>query len=318
MTKIPNVRVPRYVTVSAVHAVRAAVQDAIRLGITWRLRPGTVGGSLPAQPESVPVQVDGDNATVYARSMVGSLVPGQRVWCVQIPPAGIYVLGIIGVSRAAPTSETFTSSGSYVQPRGLTFIRGTMCGGGGGGGGAQATGAGQASVGGGGGGGCAAEFLIAAEDFGHTTTVTIGAGGAGGVGVTGTAGGTTSFGGLVTTNGGSGGVVRAASAVASGIDGGAGGATLGGTATADIRGGGAGGMGWTTDTALGISGPGGTSHLGGGGAGRRTGAGGQSLAGNPGRLYGGGGSGALTSASAAIATGGVGGAGVVTIQEFYT
>lgn len=318
MAKIPNVRVPRYVTVSAVQAVRAAVQDAIRLGLTWRLRPGTVGGNLPAQPESVPVQVDGDGSTLYARSMVGTVMPGQRVWCVQIPPAGIYVLGIIGTSRAAPTTETFTVSGSYVQPRGLVFIRGLVSGGGGAGGGAAATAAGQSSMGGGGGGGCTAEFLLPAADFGHTTVVTVGAGGTGVLGAAGNAGGTTSFGGYVTANGGSGGQFRNASAVAFGVEPGDGGATVGGTATAVLHGGSAGSPGWGSDNGLGISGSGGAAHLGGGGRSRRTVASGQNFAGNSGRQFGGGGGGAVNSGSVGTAAGGGGAVGVVMIQEFYS
>lgn len=318
MAKIPAVRVPRLITASAVHAVRAAIRDAQRLGILWRLRPGTVGGSLPAQPESVPLQVDGDSSTIYARSMVGSVMPGQRVWCVQIPPAGVYVLGIIGVSRSAPTMETITSSQDYVQARGLTFIRGMICGGGGGGGGAAATGAGQSSMGGGGGGGATAEFLIAAEDFAHTTVVTIGAAGAGVSGANGTAGGTTNFGGYVTATGGGAGAFRAASNVAHGIEAGDGGGTAGGTLPSVLHAGAAGTTGWGSDNGLGISGTGGASHLGGGGRARRTVSAGQSLAGLPGRLYGGGGAGSINSGSSSAIAGAAGSAGVAMIQEFYT
>lgn len=97
--KIPEIRPPQYVMTSAVQAVRAAIDDAVRLGLTWRLRPGTVRSSEVAAPESVPVVVDGDSTLVQARSMVGALESGQRVWCVQVPPAGIYVLGVIGERR---------------------------------------------------------------------------------------------------------------------------------------------------------------------------------------------------------------------------
>jgi hypothetical protein len=318
MAKLPNVRVPRLITASAVHAVRAAVNDAVRLGILWRLRPGTVGGSLPAQPESVPVRLDGDSSTIYARSMVGSVMPSQRVWCVQIPPAGVYVLGIIGVSRSAATTELVTASGDYVQPRGLTFIRGVASGGGGAGGGAATTAAGQSSVGGGGGGGCAVEFLLAADDFAHTTTVTVGAGGGGVAGGNGNSGGTTSFGGLFTANGGSGGAFRNAAAVDFGVDGGNGGATIGGTLTGVIHGGSGGAAGWGAANGLGISGVGGSAHLGGGAAPRRTNSAGQALAGFAGRLYGGGGSGACNSGGVAATAGGAGAAGVVMVQEFYS
>lgn len=103
MAQIPNITPPEYVTRSATAAVEALLADADRLGLTWRLRPGTVGGSGLAAPESVPVVVDGDAVTARARSMVGAVVAGQRVWVVQIPPAGLYVLGFIGTAQVGTT-----------------------------------------------------------------------------------------------------------------------------------------------------------------------------------------------------------------------
>jgi hypothetical protein len=317
MPKLPDIRVPRLITTSAVHAVRAAIDDAVRLGLTWRLRPGTVGGQGASAPEGVPVRLDGDSATVYTRSMVGALMAGQRVWCVQIPPAGIYVLGIIGVSQSTPTVQLITATGSYVRPQGLTFIRGKISGGGGAGGGGAATAAGQASMGGGGGGGCGAEFIMAADEIPSSVTVTIGAGGTAVAGGAGNSGGTTNFGGLVTANGGSGGQSRTASAVAFGVEPGDGGATIGGTFTSTLRGGSAGGPGWGSDNGLGISGSGGASHMGGGGRARRTTAAGAALTGFVGRQYGGGGSGACCSGVSAATAGGAGAQGVAIIEEFY-
>lgn len=102
MAQIPDITPPAYVTLSATAAVEALLADADRLGLTWRLRPGTVAGSGLAAPESVPVVVDGDAAQARARSMTGAVVAGQRVWVVQIPPAGLYVLGTIGQPRLSP------------------------------------------------------------------------------------------------------------------------------------------------------------------------------------------------------------------------
>lgn len=96
MAQIPDIRIPGYITQTALAAVQAAIDEAGRLGLTWRLRPGTVAGDGVADPLRVPVVVDGDDATTKAHSMVGPVVASQRVWCAQIPPAGIYLIGVIG------------------------------------------------------------------------------------------------------------------------------------------------------------------------------------------------------------------------------
>lgn len=323
MVNIPDAQVPQYVTDSAAFAIEAAIKDAIRLGLSWRLRPGTVGGIGAADPESVPITVDGDNAPLLARSMVGSVALGQRVWCLQVPPAGIYVMGVIGARVLVPTSQIYTNTGStatWTRPAGLAYIDLTVSGGGGGSGGAVATAAGESSMGGGGGGGATARLRIAAALLPATVTVTVGAGGTAGAataGVSAGTGGTSSFGTLVTAGGGTGGVCRAASAVSHGIEGGTGSNTIGGTLTALLHSGTAGAPGWGSDNGLGISGTGGASHLGGGAVARRTTAAGQGLAGNNGRTYGGGASGSINSGGTAARVGAVGAQGIVIVEEYY-
>lgn len=314
--KIPEIRPPQYIMTSAVQAVRAAIDDAVRLGLTWRLRPGTVGGSGVAAPESVPVVVDGDSAQVRARSMVGALASGQRVWCVQIPPAGIYVLGIIGAARTRMNPIAFTSNGTWTKPAGLSYIRLRMVGGGGAGGGAATTAAGQSSMGGGGGGGCAAEGIFEAVGLPPTVAVTVGSGGSGASGAAGGDGGTSLFGSLASASGGSGGAFRTASAVPHGVEGGNGGTTVTGSGMIEFAGD-AGETGWGSDNGLGISGGGGSSHFGGGGRGRRTTSAGQGLTGSAGDLYGGGGAGSINSGSTSQRAGGAGRVGVVIVEEFY-
>jgi hypothetical protein len=114
---------------------------------------------------------------------------------------------------SAPTTTTFTSSGTYTKPSGLTAaLVFTTGAGGGGGGGADGAGGGS----GGAGGGSAIEML-AAGDIGSTETVTIGAAGsAGASGGAGGAGGTSSFGSLNSATGGAAGLAGVASGASSG------------------------------------------------------------------------------------------------------
>lgn len=313
---------PQYVIDAAASAVKAAIDDAARLGLVWRIIPASVVGRGMADPMATRVVLDGDTNSGRAVSMVGALRAGQRVWCVQVPPAGMYVMGIIGPNVAIPTTQVFTTVGAstWTKPTGLSYADVTLGGGGGGSGGAVTTAAGESSMGGGGGGGATVRLRIAAAVLPATVTVTVGAGGTAGAataGVAGGTGGTSSFGALLTAGGGGGGVCRAASAVMHGVDAGNGSNTMGGTLTGLLHSGTAGALGWGGDNGLGISGGGGASGLGGGGRGQRTTAAGQGLTGLAGRNYGGGGAGSINSGGVAGRVGAVGAQGIVYIEEYY-
>lgn len=304
MVNLPDMSIPQYITTAAVQAVQAAVDNAVRLGLQWRLRPGTVGGGPLAQADSTPVTLDGDNAQVQARSMVGALGRGQRVWCVQIPPAGIYVIGVLG-DVPALQRVYFTSNGTFITAAYGPFVRaeGETQGGGGAGGGAATTAAGEASAGAGGWGGNYARSLLTVAQLGASQAVTVGSGGTGVAGGTGNTGGVSSIGSLVSANGGVGGAVLAAAntiAVNSGE-------TPNSTASGDfVR------LGGSPSPAFRIppqsaGGTGGDAMLGGGGRGGATNANGLA-----GRSYGGGGGGGRNHASqAATRTGGAGAPGIV-------
>jgi hypothetical protein len=100
---------------------------------------------------------------------------------------------------------TFTANGTFSKGDypWLTAVRVRMVGGGGGGGGAPGAGTG-AAAGSGGGGGAYAEARFAASALASSETVTVGAAGSGGVAATTdpTNGGTSSFGTLLTAQGG--------------------------------------------------------------------------------------------------------------------
>ncbi|EIH9537383.1 hypothetical protein AAS68_002014 [Escherichia coli] len=172
-------------------------------------------------------------------------------------------LGIRGFS-------TFTASGSWTCPEGVTTVYIDACGGGGGG--AYSS---SGATGGGGGGGAAAVIGTSISVTpGVTYTVTIGGPGAAGnpSSVNGVAGGTTSFGSLLVLNGGGGGLSSAGAGAGGGTGGNAGtagalngGVSFGGSGGGCVLGnGGAGGSGAMFGTIPGQYGGGGGGGANGG------------------------------------------------------
>lgn len=142
--------------------------------------------------------------TVKTTAGTGVIVPQTGVGTpVRGDGTNIYATGATGrwINR-----QVITATAAYSPTPGTAYLDVTVVGGGGGGGGAQATGAGQTSAGAGGGGaGWARKRIPIASALGVTMTVAAGGnGGAIGGGV-GQAGGTSSFGALVSASGGSGG-----------------------------------------------------------------------------------------------------------------
>jgi hypothetical protein len=179
----------------------------------------------------------------------------------------------------------FTSSGTFTKADypWLRAIR-VKCQGAGGGGAGVLSNPGQQAIGrSGGGGGYAESFITDIASLDASVTVTRGAGGAGGTSAPtdGSAGGTSSFGALVSASGGGAGVFSLSNtlSVLAGVQGGA---TNTGDLTID---GGPSGSGIVISGSLGLTGFGGDSVLGAGGGGRQT-----SADGDPGKNYGGGGS----------------------------
>lgn len=168
----------------------------------------TTSGTGVVIPSSSQASVVGDGTNIVTSALMAS----NNLYEISVagPDAVKSALGHLGISVRG--IQTFTSSGSFTVPDGVTtlYLSGCAGGGGGGGGGGNPT---TGSSGGGGGGGGAGNIAINQSVTvvpGQTYTVTIGARGNGGAnsgssssdGKNGTAGGTTSFGSLLTLSGG--------------------------------------------------------------------------------------------------------------------
>ncbi len=196
-------------------------------------------------------------------------------------------------SLNAQTVQTFTTSGSWTCPPGVTSIMVETWGGGGAGGG----GAANPSVGGGGGGGAYTLTGSVAVTSGTTYNYIVGTGGVGTTGV-GPSGSASSFNALYTANFGTGGGTGAATATAGAGGAGSfsGGNGAAGSVALSTAGGGGGGAGSGANGGAAAAATGGTGGTGGGGTGGngRTTTGGIGLAGT---ALGAGGGGAFANSS---------------------
>jgi hypothetical protein len=74
----------------------AIVDNATRLGLTWRLVPGTVTAN--SFPTNVFVVLDGDTQPSRAQSLIGNIGADQRVMVLIVPPQGCYIIGTTGIT----------------------------------------------------------------------------------------------------------------------------------------------------------------------------------------------------------------------------
>lgn len=85
--------------------IEELVAAAERLGLKWRLRPGTVVRYTGSATDT-PVYLDGDEGVeTRAQSLIGTLTAFDRVMVMFVPPQGIYVIGRPGNGNPAPNTQ---------------------------------------------------------------------------------------------------------------------------------------------------------------------------------------------------------------------
>jgi hypothetical protein len=244
----------------------------------------------------------------------GSLVFGTNPTISGATLSGVTVSGTInGVTGRWIGRQAFTSTGTYTPDTGTNRVVVTVLSGGGAGGGTPATTTGQSATGGGGFSGSYAQALFTSGYSGVTVTVPTAATGVSNA--AGNAGGTASFGSLISCAGGTGGVLG-------GVTTGVGGTGFGGAqAACTVSGaaatyfnlpGGAPAFGVVLAAAsIGFSGQGAASPFGAGGASR-----GSSGSGFPATAYGVGGGGANAVGAQSAFAGGTAGSPIILIDEY--
>lgn len=111
-------------------AAQTIVENAKRLGLTWTIRMATVNeGSTPT---NVLAKYDGDTDPIGMISVVGPLPNGSRVYALQVPPGGNYIiggaagygLGEDGVNLDSATGETVsTTTMTSIPNSDFTFVK---------------------------------------------------------------------------------------------------------------------------------------------------------------------------------------------------
>jgi hypothetical protein len=111
-------------TLAATTSVEELVEQAHRLGLTWDLRPATIN-SVDTTSNLVFATYDGDAESIPMINLKGSIVAGERVMAMFVPPQGNYiigtnvssttVLGENGINTPGPAGGLGTTSATFVN-----------------------------------------------------------------------------------------------------------------------------------------------------------------------------------------------------------
>lgn len=110
---------------------QAVVQNANRLGLSWNIRLATLTGGSVGNFTSA--RYDGDAESINMVSMIGPLKVGGRVYVLEVPPAGNFIVGyasgtpVLGmavynnVDTGDPATGTTTSASYSNMPGPMSF-----------------------------------------------------------------------------------------------------------------------------------------------------------------------------------------------------
>jgi hypothetical protein len=88
----------------AITQTQAVIANATALGLTWQLRLGTItqvnaeGSVADVAKDFIYALLDGDTEPIRVDTMSGSVSTDQRVYIIQVPPSGNFIIGTPGVS----------------------------------------------------------------------------------------------------------------------------------------------------------------------------------------------------------------------------
>lgn len=82
---------------------QAIAEYADRLGLVWKLRPGSAVSPSTDDPTGTGVILDGDTEVLNAYSLIGLVGGGERVMCMVVPPSGLYIIGRVGGTPSPAT-----------------------------------------------------------------------------------------------------------------------------------------------------------------------------------------------------------------------
>ena len=86
-----------------VTSASAAVENAARLGLTWRILTATIIDGTTTMNVLVTIDGDVESQLTRAISLIGPLQDGERVTVLVTPPQGVYIIGTYG-PRMSPLS----------------------------------------------------------------------------------------------------------------------------------------------------------------------------------------------------------------------
>lgn len=109
--------------------VDALIGNADRLGLKWRISPGTVGeaGSNAAAAAAIGVTLDGDAINAVASmvscvSLIGYVPPSARVMVLQVPPTNNFIIGFQSTRASLARAVYAISTGIGTTTNTTTFV----------------------------------------------------------------------------------------------------------------------------------------------------------------------------------------------------